>query len=99
MPSGTEPTSLLKKEAFMVERTVGDLHGGVTRRGFLGRTVTFGAAACGGGGLPGPAPAWARGTREIKFSHATALGNMPLFSAAQKSPSGRYAIEATVVLS
>ena len=30
----------------MAERTVGDPHGGVTRRGFLGRTVTFGVGAC-----------------------------------------------------
>jgi len=83
----------------MAERMVGDLHGGVTRRGFLGRTVTFGVAACGGGGLLGPVASWAQGNREIKFSHGTGLCNMPLFYAAEKKLFAKYAIESNVVLS
>src|SRR5467141_4776872 len=98
MPSGTRSTILLKKEAFMAERTVGDLHGGVTRRGFLGRTVTFGVAACGGGGLLGPVASWAQGHREIKFSHGSGLCNMPLFYAAEKNLFAKYAIDADVVM-
>src|SRR5207253_580314 len=99
MPSGAGPTSLLKKEAFMAERTVGDPHGSVTRRGFLSRIVTFGVAACGGGGLLGPVASWAQGNREIKFSHGTGLCNMPLFYAAEKKLFAKYAIESNVVLS
>ena len=80
----------------MVERTVGDPHGGVTRRGFLGRSLTFGVAAC---AMCGALPSWAQGNREIKFSHGTGLCNMPLFYAAEKKLFAKYAIESNVVLS
>ena len=86
----------------MAERTVGDSRGGVTRRGFLGRTVTFGVAACAACGVGGPfgaVPSWAQGKREIKFSHGTGLCNMPLFYAAEKKLFAKYAIESNVVLS
>src|SRR5882762_9376782 len=87
MPSGTRPMRLLKKEAFMAD---------VTRRGFLGRSVTFGVAAC---AMCGALPSWAQGKREIKFSHGTGLCNMPLFYAAEKNLFAKYAIESNVVLS
>ena len=81
----------------MAERTVGDPHGSVTRRGFLGRTVTFGVAAC--AGPFGAVASWAQAKREIKFSHGTGLCNMPLFYAAEKNLFAKYAIESNVVLS
>ena len=78
----------------MAEQMAGDSR--VSRRGFLGRSVSFGVAAC---AVCGALPSWAQGKREIKFSHGTGLCNMPLFYAAEKKLFAKYAIESNVVLS
>src|SRR5262245_39305442 len=88
LPSGAAPASVPKKEASMSR--------GESRRGFLGRSVSFGVAAC---AMSGALPSWAQGKREIKFSHGTGLCNMPLFYAAEKKLFAKYAIESNVVLS
>src|SRR5262249_33896653 len=69
----------------------------ITRRSFLGRTLTFAVAACATCGL-GHRSAGAQGRREIKFSHGSGLCNMPLFYAAQKKLFAQYGIESNVVL-
>src|SRR5258708_19455720 len=84
---GTAPATLHKKEAVMAE---------MTRRGFLGRSLTFGVAAC---AMCGALPSSAQGTREIKFSHGTGLCNMPLFYAAEKKLFAKSPIQTNLVLS
>ncbi len=87
----------------MADQTIANQRDGrLSRRGFLGRTLTFGVAACAGcgpGGWLGPGDARAQAKREIKFSHGTGLCNMPLFYAAEKKLFAKYAIESNVVLS
>src|SRR5467141_476848 len=80
------PATLHKQEAVMAE---------MTRRGFLGRSLTFGVAAC---AMCGALPSSAQGKREIKFSHGSGLCNMPLFYAAEKNLFAKYAIDADVVM-
>src|SRR5882762_9234449 len=91
------------KEFNMADQTIANQRDGrLSRRGFLGRTLTFGVAACAGcgpGGWLGPGDARAQAKREIKFSHGTGLCNMPLFYAAEKKLFAKYAIESNVVLS
>ena len=58
----------------MAERTVGNLQGGVTRRGFLGRTVTFGVAACAATALdPGASLLLATSLRENEVEIVVAI--------------------------
>jgi len=82
----------------MDQPTTGDVPSVLTRRSFLGRTITFSVAAC-SACAAGAGPAWGQGKREIKFSHGTGLCNMPLFYAAEKKLFAKYAIESNVVLS
>ena len=82
----------------MDQRTTVDVPSVLTRRSFLGRTITFSVVAC-SACAAGVGPAWGQGKREIKFSHGTGLCNMPLFYAAEKKLFAKYAIESNVVLS
>jgi NitT/TauT family transport system substrate-binding protein len=70
---------------------------GLTRRDFLGRTLTFTVAACATCRLT-HGSVGAQGRREIKFSHGSGLCNMPLFYAAEKKLFAKYGIDSNVVL-